>query len=61
MELKKNACIAENECLQRLQVQQQDLPSKLRMSEKIRLELETSLNEAEAMIKAIKIESSIQS
>ena len=57
MVLKQNVYVEEIEILKNHQVQQHNLQTKLRMSEKTRLELLSSLCESEAAIKKLKIES----
>jgi hypothetical protein len=57
MVLKQNAYIEEIEKLKNHQVHQHDLQTKLRISEKTRLELLSSLCESEAAIKKLKIDS----
>jgi hypothetical protein len=54
MAFKQKNHIEEIELLKNHQVQQHDLQSKLRMSEKTRLELLSSLCESEASIKKLK-------
>ena len=57
MVLKQSLYLEEIENLKRNQVHQNDLQSKLRLSEKTRLELLSSLCESEATIKRLKIDS----
>ena len=57
MVLKQSLHLEEIENLKRNQVHQNDLQSKLRLSEKTRLELLSSLCESEATIKRLKIDS----
>ncbi len=56
MAFKQKIYVEDIELLKSHQVQQQDLQSKLRMSEKTRLELLSSLCESEATIKTLKID-----